>query len=198
MNLDQLNKWLTLVANLGVLAGIVLVAFQLKENTDATRVQSAYALNDTTIGGDIGCMGDTTADAVTTAYFKPQELTEAQVLQTWCYLELGVMAAQTTWFAYRDGRASQETWDAAQGSLLAYMDFGVGRIIWNNIKSGLQFPQEIVDEIDKAFAQGNGSADLRFREIMTDVRKLGRDRAIADAKLQPDDTGTTGTASAPH
>ena len=198
MNLDQVNKWLMLVANLGVLAGIVLVAFQLKENTDATRVQSAYALNDTTIGGDIGCMGDTTADAVTAAYFKPQELTEAQLMQTWCSVELSALAAQNSWLAYREGRASQETWDAAQGSLLAYMDFGVGRIIRNNIKSGLQFPQEIVDEIDKAFAQGDGSADLRFRGMLTEVRKLGRDRAIADAKMQSDDPATTGTTSAAH
>jgi hypothetical protein len=44
MNLDRVNKWLSLVANAGVVVSIGLVAFQLKQNTDAIRVQSAYDL----------------------------------------------------------------------------------------------------------------------------------------------------------
>ena len=38
MNLDPLNKWLTLFANLAVVGGIALVAVQIHENTVATRL----------------------------------------------------------------------------------------------------------------------------------------------------------------
>ena len=43
MNLDQVNKWLVLFSNLAVVAGILLVAVQIHENTVATRLQTLSA-----------------------------------------------------------------------------------------------------------------------------------------------------------
>ena len=37
MKLSDLNEWLTLAANLGVLAGIVFLALEIQQNTDAVR-----------------------------------------------------------------------------------------------------------------------------------------------------------------
>ena len=39
MNTENLNKWLTLSANLGVIAGIVFVAFELRQNSELMRAQ---------------------------------------------------------------------------------------------------------------------------------------------------------------
>ena len=39
MNSDQINKWLTLGANLGVLAGIILILIELDQNADLMRAQ---------------------------------------------------------------------------------------------------------------------------------------------------------------
>ncbi len=39
MNLDSLNKWLTLISNLGVLAGIVLILVQLDQNEKLMQAQ---------------------------------------------------------------------------------------------------------------------------------------------------------------
>lgn len=41
MKLSELNEWLTLVANIGVLAGIVFLAFEIQQNTNVIRA-SAY------------------------------------------------------------------------------------------------------------------------------------------------------------
>ncbi len=38
MNLESLNKWLTLVANVGVLAGLIAVIVELQQNTTATKL----------------------------------------------------------------------------------------------------------------------------------------------------------------
>ena len=35
MNLDNLNKWLMLAANLGVIAGILFLAYEVRQNSDA-------------------------------------------------------------------------------------------------------------------------------------------------------------------
>ena len=45
MKLDVVNKWLVLVANIGVLAGILFLAFELKQNTVATQLEAASNFN---------------------------------------------------------------------------------------------------------------------------------------------------------
>ena len=40
MKLSELNEWLTLVANVGVIAGIVFLAIEIQQNTDVIRASS--------------------------------------------------------------------------------------------------------------------------------------------------------------
>jgi hypothetical protein len=40
MDKDSLNRWLSLAASLGVLAGIVLLAFELEQNREMMRAQT--------------------------------------------------------------------------------------------------------------------------------------------------------------
>ena len=39
MNADNLNKWLALGANIGVVIGLFLVAYQIKQDAELTKVQ---------------------------------------------------------------------------------------------------------------------------------------------------------------
>ena len=162
MNLDQLNKWLTLLANLGVLAGIVLVAFQLKENTDATRVQSAYDVNTGYVNFDVACMGDTFAEALVTAYLKPSELTNAQSYQLFCGIDTAISLASNTWIAHREGRASQDDWNTSKTYLVNYLDYDVGRVIWASYKDYGIDPQ-FFKEVDAALAQVTNSCALGYQ-----------------------------------
>ena len=79
MNLDPLNKWLTLVANLGVMAGLGLVAMQMNFNTETIRLQNGSDLTRGFSAGELTLMGDTGAAAWTTAVLHPAELTDAQL-----------------------------------------------------------------------------------------------------------------------
>jgi hypothetical protein len=45
MDRDRLNRWLSLAANLGVLAGIVLLAFELEQNREMMRAQTRNELS---------------------------------------------------------------------------------------------------------------------------------------------------------
>jgi len=55
MNFDRLNKWLALFANLGVVAGIVFLAMEIRSNTESNRIsiQSAFSTNWVNINGGI-------------------------------------------------------------------------------------------------------------------------------------------------
>lgn len=44
MNLDSLNKWLTLSANIGVIAGIILLAVELNQNNELLKSEARYNL----------------------------------------------------------------------------------------------------------------------------------------------------------
>ena len=46
MNFDRLNKWMTLAANFGVLAGIVFLGVEISQNTTATQSESLEARTD--------------------------------------------------------------------------------------------------------------------------------------------------------
>lgn len=44
--MERVNQWLTLVANLGVVAGIVFLAYEIQVNTDAVRSANYAAYNE--------------------------------------------------------------------------------------------------------------------------------------------------------
>ena len=46
MDSNQVNKWLTLIANIGVLFGLALVAFELRQNSELMQIQIAQARAD--------------------------------------------------------------------------------------------------------------------------------------------------------
>jgi len=46
MQLDDLNKWLTLAANVGVLAGIIFLAIELQQNTNMMQAQTRQAITE--------------------------------------------------------------------------------------------------------------------------------------------------------
>ncbi len=46
MNLDKINDWLTLAANIGVLAGILLVAYEIRQNQELLELDYKLTLLD--------------------------------------------------------------------------------------------------------------------------------------------------------
>ena len=50
MNADSINKWLTLVANIGVVIGLMLLLIELDQNSDLVRAQIHQARSDSWIG----------------------------------------------------------------------------------------------------------------------------------------------------
>ena len=46
MNIKKLNQWLMLVANLGVLGGILFLAYEVRQNTSQMRTQASQAITE--------------------------------------------------------------------------------------------------------------------------------------------------------
>ena len=71
MNLDRLNQWLSLGANVGVVVGFLLIAVQLNLNTEAIRLQNRLDFNRGFTAGEVAFMGETTHIAFANAMLKP-------------------------------------------------------------------------------------------------------------------------------
>ena len=58
MNLDKLNQFLTLLANLGVIAGIVFLAMEVQQNTSMMEAQTRDAMTDKLINWQLSLATD--------------------------------------------------------------------------------------------------------------------------------------------
>ena len=58
MDRDRLNWWLTLLANLGVLSGLVFVGFEIRQNTSQLRADASYSITASVNELNAGLYGD--------------------------------------------------------------------------------------------------------------------------------------------
>jgi len=82
MNFDQLNRWLTLVANVGVIAGIVILAIEINQSTTAT----IAAANDSVISGHLELSLPIITDSQVARVFalglyQPESLSDEEAVQ---------------------------------------------------------------------------------------------------------------------
>ena len=71
----QVESWISIAANVGVIIGLVLVFIEIKQNTDITRAQirADYHLHDMAL--ELKMMGDHPIGSWTKAIYSPEELT---------------------------------------------------------------------------------------------------------------------------
>lgn len=173
--LERAHQWLSLLANIGVIAGFIMIAVQLNLNTTAIRLQNAMNLNRDASAAEIAHMGETAHEAFAAAVFRPTEMTENQVGQVWSYLNVALNSALNTWIAYQSGVATAADWEDAKRISLNYLAFEVGQIYWRNTASDY-YPPDFVAAIDAGLADID--KDLlanQFKSIVNEVRQIRGD-----------------------
>ena len=91
MDANKVNKWLSLGANLGVLAGIILLAFEINQATLTTRAEMISSHNDRWVTIDLSWQDPEFAVAWAKAIEDPEELTVTEMIQLngfmWSYFD---------------------------------------------------------------------------------------------------------------
>jgi len=178
VNLDNINKWLTLGANLGVVVGLVLVALQMSFNTETIRLQNAGELYRGFGAGELVLMGDTSGAAWATAVLHPDKLTEEELGgQLWAYYNNMMWAAMHSWHAHQEGLISDESWVFARDFVAGSLSFRVARIWWEHAKE--YYEPEFVSAIDAEIAQLDPTlVERTLRQMISDVKKLDLDATM--------------------
>lgn len=171
MNLDALNKWLTLLGNFGVIGGLVLIAMQMNFTAETIRLQNDIDLNKGIAAGEIAIMGDSAASAFATAVLRPAELSDIELQQLWAYLHNVMLSAQNNWLAYQDGLASERSWYFARRQAASFVSFPAGLIWWEHDR--FEYEPAFTEQIDAQLAL-TGPIDIKdiMQSMLEEIRAI--------------------------
>ena len=150
---DKLNRWFTMLVNLSVLAGIVLVAIQIQQNTDITKAQMAneYYLLDAQL--ELTMMGESTALSLEKAIYFPDELNQEDAVILDRYFNFGILQLQRIRKMIELGVADEELYQERARYLIWHLGNEAGRRWWNQYALGE--PNELSRDIETVLADSN-------------------------------------------
>ena len=136
MNLDTTNRWLTLVANIGVLAGIIFLGYELQQNTVATRVEAASNFNSSFSDIELFIAGNPEFAELLTKGREGTKLNGSDQLRLWVFYNQVLRQWQFTHYQYVSDVFDEENWQAQRAFMLAVMSSDIGLLDhWRQTRS---------------------------------------------------------------
>lgn len=125
--IDKMNQWITIVTNLGVIAGFIIIALQLQQNTKALNVQADSLAFSAELATYIALMGENVSEALVTAENEPAELTDTQISEVSGYISTKLAQVDRAFEHYQKGLLTDEKWRLTRQSAIAVLDWPFGR-----------------------------------------------------------------------
>ena len=145
MKFENLNRWLQVSANIGIVLGLVLVGFQLKQNSEIARVQLLYEESNRAIDLETEVVGELGAEVWAKSINAPEDLTLAEIrimeALLWSFLE----QLQGTYRLAELGLLTDQDWQSrAVSEVTFYLSDPYSRAWWRNISTGNDnIPEEL-------------------------------------------------------
>ena len=143
MNLDRVNRWLTLGANIGVLAGIVFLGFEIRQNSEALLAGSRQDL----LGADLQVL-DNLMDYP--QFFYPTEtgnLTGDDLTRRDIYFVTILRIREYAWQQYKNGLVDEDTLESYLEPLKWVFDSKEGRdyLLSRQYSGDPEFDEFVID-----------------------------------------------------
>lgn len=181
MNWERTGQVLQIVSNVGVVIGLVLVALQMSQTTEAVRASRLDAWNMGAADTELTLMGDHGATAIATAMTRPSDLTEEQFLQLVWYQDSLIARTLAAWQAHRAGQISADDWAYIKTGFPIQFGFPAARELWKSFKFGL--PNELVTELDEEIQR---HPELEFSATLSTalpaIHRIGDSGSLVDQK----------------
>jgi len=107
---DRVNSWLTLIASVGILAGLVLVAIELNQNTDQLRLQLVFQTTQKLFENNRDLLGDNPTSAIAKSITNPEDVTYEEFLIASAFVLNGLNEWEDRFFIYEEGLISDRDW----------------------------------------------------------------------------------------
>jgi hypothetical protein len=170
MNMTKINPWLNFAANVGVIAGLILVAVQINQNTEITKAQIAndYFLADMNL--ELAMMGDDPADSWVKAVYAPNEISRLDAVILDRYFNYGVVQIQRLQQMHELGLAPDD-WQERFNYLSWHLGNEVGRRWWNYSK--VYWPEDIIQHVDSILESTDYSANQGLLDAILPTDESG-------------------------
>lgn len=161
MNAENLNKWLSLAANLGVVAGLVFLAIEINQNTKATIAAASEEVTNQSL--DYFALGMDN-EVISRALYKlsaEQELDgfERDQLRSHQYYNFRVF--QNVYMQYRRGFLEQSEWDTYSVVLRSRLERDpFARQMW--IETSGAWNSGFEDEVNRILSNSDGDFVVGF------------------------------------
>ena len=142
----KVNDWLTLIANVAVVGGIVFLAVEISQNNELLRSESRQAL----VANDLLSLTQGVENAdVYVKLVSNEELSAEEQLRLSFIFALDMRNREFEYFQYVNGLLDEETWLAYRHVILINHSKGRGRVWWNVIGRGIVDPEfaKLVEEL---------------------------------------------------
>ena len=147
MDLDRVNRWLTLAANAGVMAGIVFLAFELRQNTVATQLEAASNFQDSFSELDLFIVGNPEFAELLRKGREGEEISPTEELRLWVFYGNVLRQWQFNYFQYKAGALDENIWKGNHVRLVQIIDDDRGLLEhWEMNKS--QFDQAFNEMVE--------------------------------------------------
>jgi hypothetical protein len=143
--MDRLNRWLTLLANLGVIVGILLLVYETRQNTEAINSQTRaaiYAGAQEELWKNME-YPDVTVNFQTTDH----KLTVNEKVRLDAWLTASLRAREFAWLEYRSGNVDEGSWQAERQVIRFILGTRRLRAWWRDIARDAFHP-EFAREVD--------------------------------------------------
>lgn len=110
MDSDRLSRWLTLGANIGVLAGIIFLGFEFRQNTVATELEAASNFQSNFSEIELFIAGNPEFAELLTKGRESEALTETDQLRLSVFYGNVLFSWQVTHFQHLSGALDTDIW----------------------------------------------------------------------------------------
>lgn len=131
MDFDRTNRWLTLVTNFAVIAGILFLVVELQQNTQQLRVQSYQAWNAANAAINMAIANQELSAIVSSGHANSANLSKDTYI-AYAMFHLSMMQmAQSAHYLYLQGALDEELWQAEMQRAAGILSLPGVRQWWN-------------------------------------------------------------------
>jgi hypothetical protein len=168
MNVGRIGNWLQVSANLGILAGLVLVGFQMQQNSDLLRTQLSYQESSRYIQNEQVMWGENPAEVWAKSIESPSDLTLAEQRIVESILWVNVEEWRAAYRLSKIGLLGNEWKERVTGQAGYMLGNDYGRAWWKSSTEG-EPSNEFVETVNSVLAASPNHTAEFFSEVMEEL-----------------------------
>ena len=153
MNFDKTNRWLTLVANIGVIVGIIFLAVEINQSTLQTQLQTSSSFQNTFTSVELNLVANNDLLDALLKSQKGEGLSEVDQLRVLVFYRAVLRGYQNSFYQSRTGVIDPAVWEGERNQMKQSFGFDEGMVSYWLQNRSLYSPEfnnlisSLIDEI---------------------------------------------------